>query len=188
MGESMITLKHKVKLIYPNSKWQKQHIDMIKKLRFDDTNENYEDYIACPYCKRRFAPIPAEKHIEKCKDIINRPKPPKTKYMLPSIYDKNISFVREFDSQPGKITSRNPSSTRIGNKSVTDGGFTERVMPNDIRLEEVQIGAVKKAQIKKLEGPRSKSIYKMGTGICKCGEALPNRAVYCMMCGLCRYG
>ncbi|NXE26383.1 ZC21C protein, partial [Ardeotis kori] len=34
------------------------------------------DYVACPYCSRRFAPRAAERHIPKCKTIKNRPPPP----------------------------------------------------------------------------------------------------------------
>ncbi|NXF32391.1 ZC21C protein, partial [Nyctibius bracteatus] len=34
------------------------------------------DYVACPYCSRRFAPRAAERHIPKCKSIRNRPPPP----------------------------------------------------------------------------------------------------------------
>ncbi|NXW08402.1 ZC21C protein, partial [Fregetta grallaria] len=34
------------------------------------------DYVACPYCRRRFAPQAAERHIPKCKTIKNRPPPP----------------------------------------------------------------------------------------------------------------
>uniref|UniRef100_A0A8C4V2Y5 C2HC/C3H-type domain-containing protein n=1 Tax=Falco tinnunculus TaxID=100819 RepID=A0A8C4V2Y5_FALTI len=34
------------------------------------------DYVACPYCTRRFSPRAAERHIPKCKTIKNRPPPP----------------------------------------------------------------------------------------------------------------
>ncbi|XP_056203483.1 zinc finger C2HC domain-containing protein 1C [Falco biarmicus] len=34
------------------------------------------DYVACPYCTRRFSPQAAERHIPKCKTIKNRPPPP----------------------------------------------------------------------------------------------------------------
>ncbi|KAM6069570.1 zinc finger C2HC domain-containing protein 1C isoform 1-T3 [Theristicus caerulescens] len=34
------------------------------------------DYVACPYCRRQFAPQAAERHIPKCKTIKNRPPPP----------------------------------------------------------------------------------------------------------------
>ncbi|NWR61994.1 ZC21C protein, partial [Bucorvus abyssinicus] len=34
------------------------------------------DYVGCPYCRRQFAPQAAERHISKCKNIKNRPRPP----------------------------------------------------------------------------------------------------------------
>ncbi|XP_068802694.1 zinc finger C2HC domain-containing protein 1C [Struthio camelus] len=37
------------------------------------------DYVACPYCSRRFAPKVAERHVPKCKTIKNRPPPPPQK-------------------------------------------------------------------------------------------------------------
>ncbi|XP_009907700.2 zinc finger C2HC domain-containing protein 1C [Dryobates pubescens] len=34
-------------------------------------------YVTCPYCSRRFAPRAAERHIPKCRNIKNRPPPPR---------------------------------------------------------------------------------------------------------------
>ncbi|XP_062325558.1 zinc finger C2HC domain-containing protein 1C [Osmerus eperlanus] len=34
------------------------------------------DYVTCPYCERRFAPGPAERHVPKCQNIKSRPPPP----------------------------------------------------------------------------------------------------------------
>eukprot|EP00906_Rhabdomonas_costata_P029733 RCo041997 len=34
------------------------------------------DYVPCPHCGRRFNAAAAERHIPKCKDTVNRPKPP----------------------------------------------------------------------------------------------------------------
>jgi len=31
--------------------------------------------VECPYCERRFAETVAERHIPKCRDTVNRPKP-----------------------------------------------------------------------------------------------------------------
>lgn len=34
------------------------------------------DYVQCPHCARRFNQTAAERHIPKCKDTVNKPKPP----------------------------------------------------------------------------------------------------------------
>jgi hypothetical protein len=35
-----------------------------------------EEYVFCPHCSRRYSSEVAERHIPKCRNIINRPKPP----------------------------------------------------------------------------------------------------------------
>mmetsp|Transcript_17770 Transcript_17770/g.17741 ORF Transcript_17770/g.17741 Transcript_17770/m.17741 type:complete len:338 (+) Transcript_17770:202-1215(+) len=46
-----------------------------------------EETVECPYCTRNFDPKVAERHIPKCKDIVNRPSPPaqKTKSVSQSV-------------------------------------------------------------------------------------------------------
>ena len=34
------------------------------------------DYVACPHCGRKFNQMAADRHIPKCKDTVNKPKPP----------------------------------------------------------------------------------------------------------------
>ena len=34
------------------------------------------DYIQCPHCSRKFNATAGERHIPKCKDTVNKPKPP----------------------------------------------------------------------------------------------------------------
>ncbi|TSM77364.1 Zinc finger C2HC domain-containing protein 1C [Bagarius yarrelli] len=40
----------------------------------------YSDYVTCPHCTRRFAPGTAEKHVQKCQNIRNRPPPPRHRH------------------------------------------------------------------------------------------------------------
>lgn len=166
---------------YPQSKWQKQHNDLINKLRENECSEDYEEYVSCLYCCRRFAPGPAAKHIEKCKNIVNKPKPPPSK-VLPMLKKRNYSFVKEksFNEFSGK------GSPRVEEEKCT-GGVTERTGIDEI-VQDGQISILRKVKMKQLTEPRSKSIYKLGNSNCnKCGEVLPARAVYCMICGQCRY-
>lgn len=84
--------KPTTRLNFPDSKWQRQHSDFQNNIKFarklkyleeagiDVTHirpppAKNEDYIQCPYCFRKYAPIPAERHIPKCKDIIHKPRP-----------------------------------------------------------------------------------------------------------------
>jgi len=54
----------------------------IRKLADQIPSSNTDDLVPCPYCNRKFAQNTAERHIPKCKDTVNRPKPPPTKDKL----------------------------------------------------------------------------------------------------------
>ena len=165
-------------------------MDMIKKLRFDESSDNYEEYITCPYCCRRFAPIPAEKHINACKDTINKPKPPPNKLiMLPKLNEKKMMFIKDqINVSLRKISPKNALFFNSEHNDNNSGGLNERVpIIDEHNRENSQINMMKKIKKKHLTEPRSKSIYKIQTTVCKCGEILPNRAIYCMICGNCKY-
>jgi hypothetical protein len=68
------------------------------------------DYIQCPHCGRNYAPGPAERHIPKCVNIQNKPKPP------PSI-NRMGSQQRMGGGSSGN------SRPAVSNYSSTSGGF-----------------------------------------------------------------
>lgn len=92
---STIKSKKKIKFSkeFEDKLWHKQHKDFINNMRFArklvEVEEKgistlglkppvslVEDLIECPVCHRKFAPIPADRHIPRCKDIIHKPRPP----------------------------------------------------------------------------------------------------------------
>ncbi|CAF0826318.1 unnamed protein product [Rotaria sordida] len=78
----------------PKSNWRQKHEDFIRSIRYAKQASDYEkaggrladlppppasmnpDYIQCPHCGRNYAPSVAERHIPKCVNIQNKPKPP----------------------------------------------------------------------------------------------------------------
>ena len=77
----------------PNN-WRTKHEEFIQAIRYAKAAGKIEkeggslarlppppvssnpDYEQCPYCNRRFNQTAAARHIPKCKDTINKPKPP----------------------------------------------------------------------------------------------------------------
>ncbi|CAF0872326.1 unnamed protein product [Rotaria sp. Silwood1] len=78
----------------PKSNWKQKHEDFIRSIRYAKQASSYEksggrladlppppasmnpDYIQCPHCGRNYAPAVAERHIPKCVNIQNKPRPP----------------------------------------------------------------------------------------------------------------
>ena len=116
--------------------WHKQHKDFINNMRFArklvEVEEKgistiglrppislSEELIECPVCHRKFARIPAERHIPKCKDIIHKPKPPplyrEPSTKLPSIKKSKIKeMLLEHSQDKGIDYSVTPSFSKIG--------------------------------------------------------------------------
>jgi uncharacterized CHY-type Zn-finger protein len=88
-------------LKYPNSKWQKQHLQLIESLRKSKKTSVYADYLPCKYCSRKFAPNIAESHIEICKFILNKPKPPPVVLNLKRTVKKVKSMKEIFGKNEG---------------------------------------------------------------------------------------
>ncbi|CAG9329671.1 unnamed protein product [Blepharisma stoltei] len=175
---------------YQNKHWYKQHQDFINKIRLPEIgtileengrdSANYsptsleDDYIQCPYCGRRFASLPAERHIPKCKDIINKPKPLrvvlKDKITLPNIY---LAYNRNGENESGSLSNTNRISIFNITKSRKISPEPENLKSNLIKLnmEEKIKDSVKKR-------------YTVKHVLCaQCNSFLLASANYCSMCG-----
>lgn len=81
---------------YSNSKWQQQHLQLLRNLRVETVHNPNPEYVPCPYCTRKFAPNIAQNHIDICKNILNKPKPPgltSSPKKLKSILRKNSNKI-----------------------------------------------------------------------------------------------
>lgn len=86
--------KKKPNMSEKKAKWKREHEDLVKAIKMSRLIKKVqesggditkipvvpsapnEDYVECQYCYRRYSPGVADRHIPKCKDMINRPKPP----------------------------------------------------------------------------------------------------------------
>lgn len=125
--EKIHSKRNSIKLIYPNSKWQKQHLELLKNLRQGEEESNYDDYVMCPYCSRRFAPVSAEKHIEICKNNLNKPRPP------PSITSQRFPTIKKID-QPLTIRVNSLKSLYRPSSVYNNSAYIDR--QNNISVEE----------------------------------------------------
>ena len=77
---------------------------------------NYDHYVQCKYCGRKYAPDVAERHIPKCANIINKPGGIKTS----KIQDKYVG---------GTGTSKITNS--YTGKSSGSSGFSSNIKPSN---------------------------------------------------------
>lgn len=123
--KAVTTKRSSIKLKYPNSKWQKQHLQLLKNLRYENEESLYEDYVTCPYCSRKFAPISAEKHIDICKNILNKPKPP------PSIASQKFPSLKKLE-QPLSIRTNSMKSLWRPYSVHNNQSYIDRTVNNGI--------------------------------------------------------
>ncbi|CAF0998092.1 unnamed protein product [Brachionus calyciflorus] len=92
-AEQFLRKKKPEPKVKPNN-WRQKHEDFVAAIRYAKLAGKVEkeggnlanlppppkstnpDYIECPYCMRKFNQTAAERHIPKCKDTVNKPKPP----------------------------------------------------------------------------------------------------------------
>lgn len=74
----------------------------------------YDNYVQCPTCLRKFAPIPAERHISHCKDIINKPKP-----LIRMPTDTQMHFP-QINNKAKRIGNKNQNINSLNNSTVKE--------------------------------------------------------------------
>ncbi|CAI2384054.1 unnamed protein product [Moneuplotes crassus] len=137
------TPKNKVNkgnLTEKKAKWKRDHEDlvnaikmsrMIKKVQEEGGDitkipvappSQNDDYVECRYCYRRYAPAVAERHIPKCKDMINRPKPPP--HILKRL--KEEEGMRKRKLRIRKLRTNNHHKDK---KNMTASNFSKELKP-----------------------------------------------------------
>eukprot|EP00164_Ancoracysta_twista_P000258 GFYU01000364.1.p1 GENE.GFYU01000364.1~~GFYU01000364.1.p1 ORF type:complete len:717 (-),score=164.71 GFYU01000364.1:129-2279(-) len=86
------------------------------------------DRVQCPYCERHFSPGTAERHIPKCKDIVNRPKKPAPNAPTPSMQRKSMPLAGS-NNVNRRQSLTNASSNQMGGGDFGyDGNYGDENM------------------------------------------------------------
>lgn len=107
----MKTIQHSKKL-----KEMEENGEDIKDVKSPDLLPD-NDYVQCPHCFRKFAKFTAERHIPKCKNILNRPRPPpnfKPEEILPQQEPAQKTTFR-VKKDISAITKRLPANIILNN-------------------------------------------------------------------------
>ncbi|CAF4067093.1 unnamed protein product, partial [Adineta steineri] len=125
----------------PKSNWRQKHEDFIRAIRYAKQASSYEqaggrlrdlpppppsynpDYVQCPHCGRNYAPGVAERHIPKCVNIQNKPRP---------IQNSNRMGTQQQQQQQqrmGGAVGNGSMRTPIANYASSNGGFGNNAAP-----------------------------------------------------------
>ena len=125
-------------LKYPNSKWQKQHVQLLQSLRESKSISAYLEYVKCQHCSRKFAPNIAENHIEICKNILNKPKPPSylnkqvKNVISPKIDIKKKTASHKVLARPSSVLKKTRETSELGfmSTSIEEGKTISNLSPD----------------------------------------------------------
>ena len=86
--------------------------------------QHYDDYVQCPYCGRKYNQEVANRHIPKCKDIINKPKPPPSKMSTPGSSKLSNTNYNNYGNNPNYNMNSNASSgSKLGGMNSSNFGY-----------------------------------------------------------------
>ena len=123
--------------------WKRQHEELVEAMKYNrqvklveeqggdvrsikpPPSSNYDHYVECPYCGRKYNPDVAERHIPKCKDIINKPNPvkkPASSSLQNSPY-KVAPGLNKASPQTQKGAYGTPNKNVGGKSGFGGGGF-----------------------------------------------------------------
>jgi len=119
---------------YKKNNWREQHKEFIENLRYNRKLQAVEDkggdvralgpppkmsaieqnFVECPYCYRKFNPTSAEKHINICKNVVNKPK---------AVPGKSLPSSTR-NSQPSYGSPQKPLNSTKTNNFRSPGGVS----------------------------------------------------------------